>query len=105
MFSFSPDGLCQEALDVLGKQETEEDILKAARLAASRDALSVYHFMVNVPGENERTVKKVCRCWRGSMNSMLPKKSGHDSAQQYPHYARHSDREDRQGRGGSHSRY
>lgn len=57
-FSFSPDGLCQEALDVLGKQETEEDILKAARLAASRDALSVYHFMVNVPGENERTIEK-----------------------------------------------
>lgn len=57
-FSFSPDGLCQKALDVLGKQETEEDILKAARLAASRDALSVYHFMVNVPGENERTIEK-----------------------------------------------
>lgn len=57
-FSFSPDGLCQEALDVLGKGETEEDILKAARLAAGRDVLSVYHFMVNVPGENEKTVEK-----------------------------------------------
>jgi anaerobic magnesium-protoporphyrin IX monomethyl ester cyclase len=57
-FSFSPDGLCQEALDVLGKQETEDDILKAARLAASRDVLSVYHFMVNVPGENQRTIEK-----------------------------------------------
>ena len=57
-FSFSPDGLCQEALDVLGKQETEDDILKAARLAADRDVLSVYHFMVNVPGETERTIEK-----------------------------------------------
>lgn len=57
-FSFSPDGLCQEALDVLGKQETEDDILKAARLAASRDVLSVYHFMINVPGENQRTIEK-----------------------------------------------
>lgn len=57
-FSFSPDGLCQEALDVLGKRETEDDILMAAHLAAGRDVLSVYHFMVNVPGENERTIEK-----------------------------------------------
>ena len=57
-FSFSPDGLCQEALDILGKQESEDDILKAAALAAGRDVLSVYHFMVNVPGEDERTIEK-----------------------------------------------
>lgn len=57
-FSFSPDGLCQEALDVLNKGLTEADILKAARLAAQADIISVYHFMVNVPGETEGTMLK-----------------------------------------------
>lgn len=57
-FSFSPDGLYQEALEVLGKQLTEADILRAAGLAARREALSVYHFMVNVPGETEETCRR-----------------------------------------------
>ncbi len=60
-FSFSPDGLCQEALDVLGKQLSEADILKAAALAAQSDVISVYHFMVNVPGETEKTCEKGIR--------------------------------------------
>lgn len=60
-FSFSPDGLCQEALDVLGKNLTEADILKAASLAAKTDVISVYHFMVNVPGETEETCAKGIR--------------------------------------------
>lgn len=57
-FSFSPDGLCREHLDVLGKKLTEEEILKAAALAARSDVISVYHFMVNVPGENDKTIQK-----------------------------------------------
>lgn len=57
-FSFSPDGLCQEALDVLNKNLLEADILNAARLTAKTDVISVYHFMVNVPGETERTCQK-----------------------------------------------
>jgi anaerobic magnesium-protoporphyrin IX monomethyl ester cyclase len=60
-FSFSPDGLCQEALDALGKGITEDDVINAARLASQRDVLSVYHFMVNVPGETEATVAKGMR--------------------------------------------
>nr|WP_227761762.1 B12 lower ligand biosynthesis radical SAM protein BzaD [Zhaonella formicivorans] len=60
-FSFSPDGLCQESLDILGKNLTEEDILKAARIAAKSDVISIYHFMVNVPGENEKTIEKGIR--------------------------------------------
>lgn len=60
-FSFSPDGLCQESLDVLGKKLTEGDILKAASLAARSGVISVYHFMVNVPGETEETVQKGMR--------------------------------------------
>lgn len=57
-FSFSPDGLSQEALDVLNKGLTEAQILKAAGLAARTDVISVYHFMVNVPGENEERMRK-----------------------------------------------
>lgn len=57
-FSFSPDGLCSQSLQVLGKRMKESDILKAAALAARTDVLSVYHFMVNVPGENEETCKR-----------------------------------------------
>lgn len=57
-FSFSPDGLCQEALDVLNKNLRESDILNAARLTAETNVISVYHFMVNVPGETEKTCQK-----------------------------------------------
>lgn len=57
-FSFSPDGLCQEALDVLNKGLTEAQILKAAELTSRTDVISVYHFMVNVPGETEETMQK-----------------------------------------------
>ncbi|MGD0884616.1 MAG: B12 lower ligand biosynthesis radical SAM protein BzaD [Thermodesulfovibrionales bacterium] len=60
-FSFSPDGLCQDSLDVLGKRLTERDVLRAAALAARTDVISVYHFMVNVPGETEKTCEKGLR--------------------------------------------
>jgi anaerobic magnesium-protoporphyrin IX monomethyl ester cyclase len=60
-FSFSPDGLCQESLDVLDKRLTESDILKAARIASGTEVVSVYHFMVNVPGETETTCEKGLR--------------------------------------------
>ena len=56
-FSFSPDGLCTQSLKVLGKGMDESDILKAARLVSQTDVTCVYHFMVNVPGENEETSK------------------------------------------------
>ncbi len=57
-FSFSPDGLCDQSLQVLGKGLRERDILKAARLVARTDVMSVYHFMVNVPGETEATAAR-----------------------------------------------
>ena len=60
-FSFSPDGLTNEALSALGKDLDEEHIRKAASLAAATDALSVYHFMVNVPGETTETAEKGMR--------------------------------------------
>ena len=57
-FSFSPDGYCGEALAVLGKGMAEEDIVKAARLVSQTDVITVYHFMVNVPGETKETAEK-----------------------------------------------
>jgi len=60
-FSFSPDGLGQEALDVLDKRLSTADILRAARLASRTDVVSVYHFMVNVPGETEKTCEQGLR--------------------------------------------
>lgn len=60
-FSFSPDGLCDESLKVLGKKLSADDILKAATLAAQTDVCTMYHFMVNVPGENEQTIEKGMR--------------------------------------------
>jgi len=60
-FSFSPDGLCQESLDVLGKRLRESDIIRAAELVAKTDVVSVYHFMVNVPGETNATAEKGMR--------------------------------------------
>ncbi|UNC90990.1 B12 lower ligand biosynthesis radical SAM protein BzaD [Candidatus Contubernalis alkaliaceticus] len=57
-FSFSPDGLCQNSLEVLGKNLNQDQVLKAAELAAGSNVLSVYHFMVNVPGETEETCRQ-----------------------------------------------
>ena len=60
-FSFSPDGLCQDSLDVLCKNLSEAEILKAASLVAQTDVVSVYHFMVNVPGETQETCENGIR--------------------------------------------
>ncbi|MGO9379829.1 MAG: B12 lower ligand biosynthesis radical SAM protein BzaD [Dissulfurispiraceae bacterium] len=54
-FSFSPDGLCQESMDTLDKRLSEKDVINAAGIAARTDVMSVYHFMVNVPGETSQT--------------------------------------------------
>ncbi|MHB1043542.1 MAG: B12 lower ligand biosynthesis radical SAM protein BzaD [Eubacteriales bacterium] len=60
-FSFSPDGLCEESLKILGKDLTEDDVLKAAGLAAQTDVVTMYHFMTNVPGENSTTIDRGLR--------------------------------------------
>jgi radical SAM superfamily enzyme YgiQ (UPF0313 family) len=49
-FQFSGDGTCDATLARLRKGLTRADILRAAGHAAQTEALSVYHFMVNVPG-------------------------------------------------------
>ena len=73
-FSFSPDGLCQESLDVLDKRLTESDILKASHAAAKTDVMSVYHFMVNVPAKRSKPATRGCTFWNESMISTGIKK-------------------------------
>ncbi len=57
-FSFSPDGMSGHAMRVLKKGLSIEQVLKAAQMVAETGTLGVYHFMVNVPGENEDTVEE-----------------------------------------------
>ena len=74
-FFFSADGLCQESLDILNKGLDEADVLRAAGLAAASDVTSVYHFMVNVPGETEATVAKGIRLLERIYELHRPKKN------------------------------
>ncbi|RNC28552.1 MAG: Hopanoid C-3 methylase [Candidatus Dichloromethanomonas elyunquensis] len=57
-FSFSPDGYCQNSLNVLQKNLQVSDILKAAELTAQTDVVVIYHFLTNVPGENAETIEQ-----------------------------------------------
>ena len=51
--SFSPDGFSQASLEVLNKRLDFGDVMRAAEFAAETDIVTVYHFMVNVPGETD----------------------------------------------------
>lgn len=60
-FYFSADALTDHGLRVLSKRITREDILRAARIAAESGILSVYHFLVNLPGETAAHVVEARR--------------------------------------------
>lgn len=53
---FSGDGTSDWALELLGKGLGLNELLGAARTAAASGVLTVYHFLVNLPGETQRTV-------------------------------------------------
>jgi anaerobic magnesium-protoporphyrin IX monomethyl ester cyclase len=53
---FSADGASDHALHLLGKDLTRDHILHAARLAAESGVISVYHFLVNLPGESRCSI-------------------------------------------------
>lgn len=55
-FSLSPDGLCQKHLNMLDKHLTVEQILDTARILSQVGITTVYHFLVNVPGEDAQTI-------------------------------------------------
>ncbi len=53
---FSADGASEIALEILRKNLTSSQILNAAELAAGSGLTAVYHFLVNLPGENKSSV-------------------------------------------------
>ncbi|MBM6968736.1 B12 lower ligand biosynthesis radical SAM protein BzaD [Pseudoramibacter alactolyticus] len=57
-FSLSPDGLCQQHLDLLDKHLRVEQILTAAEILSRVGITTVYHYLVNLPGESPRTVRE-----------------------------------------------
>jgi putative variant cofactor biosynthesis B12-binding/radical SAM domain protein 1 len=50
-FSLSPDGLSQTALNALDKHLTTGDILNTAKILSDSGVVTVYHFLVNTPGD------------------------------------------------------
>lgn len=57
-FSLSPDGLCQQHLDLLDKHLRVEQILTAAEILSRVGITTVYHYLVNLPGESPQTVRE-----------------------------------------------
>lgn len=55
-FSLSPDGLCQQHLDLLDKHLRVEQILTTAEILSRVGITTVYHYLVNLPGESPRTI-------------------------------------------------
>ncbi len=53
---FSADGASDYTLKLLGKDLTRDQILRAGRLAAASGILTVYHFLVNLPGETQSSI-------------------------------------------------
>lgn len=73
LFEFSPDGGSQDALDVLQKEITIQDIKRTCELASEIEGPRVvYNFVYNVPGENLKRVAAfyklllwiVTKCWK-----------------------------------------
>ncbi len=57
-FSLSPDGLCQKHLDMLDKHIRVEQILSTAEILSRIGITTVYHYLVNLPGESPRTIRE-----------------------------------------------
>ncbi len=53
---FSGDGTTDRALKLLGKGYDLDMMMRGAKIAAASGVLTVYHFLVNLPGETKRTV-------------------------------------------------
>ncbi len=53
---FSADGASARSLELLHKDLEPGQVLAAAGLAAGSGLVTVYHFLVNLPGENQRSV-------------------------------------------------
>ncbi|MBI5591594.1 MAG: radical SAM protein [Deltaproteobacteria bacterium] len=50
---FSADALTDHGLKLLGKRLTKQDILRAAKVTAENNILTMCHFLLNLPGDGE----------------------------------------------------
>lgn len=53
---FSADGMTDQALALMNKQLTMEDIIGAAKLTCQEKILTMCHFLVNLPGDTEESI-------------------------------------------------
>ena len=53
---FSADALTDHGLKLLGKRLTKQDILRAAKVTAESQMLTMCHFLLNLPGDGEAQV-------------------------------------------------
>lgn len=70
---FSGDGASDYTLKLLGKDLVREQILEAANLAAASGVLTVYHFLVNLPGETQNSVDQT----RGLLEQLFSLHAAH----------------------------
>ena len=55
---FSGDALTRHGLNLLNKRLTPDDILSASKLTAENKILTMCHFLVNLPGEEQKEIKE-----------------------------------------------
>lgn len=55
---FSGDALTTHGLDLLQKKLTKDDILEASRITARTEVLTMCHFLVNLPGEEDHHIRE-----------------------------------------------
>ncbi len=55
---FSGDSLTEQGLALLNKKLTCQDIINAAKLTSENKILTMCHFLVNLPGDNDESIKK-----------------------------------------------
>lgn len=60
-FSLSPDGLTADALKMLKKNLTIDDILHTAKVLSDVGIVTVYHFLVNTPAVSEKNIEEAKR--------------------------------------------
>jgi len=54
---FSGDALTEKGLKLLNKQMSLDDLLNASRITAQLDILTMCHFLVNLPGEEDKDIE------------------------------------------------
>ena len=55
---FSADALTDHGLKLLGKRLSKQDILRAAKVTAESNILTMCHFLLNLPGDGETEVEE-----------------------------------------------